>query len=81
MTRRIIDISMPIENQVISDSRQCSSRITYFNHHQSYEQMASFFPGLDREDRIRGRHGGGSSVRRSSRIPGLPWRSPHRGRE
>ena len=81
MTRRIIDISMPIENEVISDPRPYSPKFTYFNHHLSCEQMAPFFPGLDREDRIRGRHGGGSSVRRSSRVPGLPWRSPHRGSE
>ena len=79
MTHRIIDMSMSSENEAISDPRQYSPKITYFNHHRSCEQTAPFFPGLDREDRTRGRHGGGSSVRRSSRVPGLPWRSPNRG--
>ena len=81
MTRRIIDISMPIENAVISDPRPNSPKTTYFSHHRSQAQMAPFFPSLDEEDRILGRHGGGSSVRRSSRFPGLPWRSPRRGRK
>lgn len=81
MTRRIIDISMPIENEALSDLRQYSPKLTCFNHHRSCEQMARFFPGIDREERIRGWHGGGSSVHRPSRILGLPWRSPHRGSE
>ena len=50
MTRHIVDISMPIENEVISDPRPYSPKITYFDHHQSYEQMAPFFPGLEKED-------------------------------
>ena len=47
MTRQIIDISMPIENEVISDPLPYNPKITYFNHHQSYEQMAPFFGGLE----------------------------------
>ena len=50
MTRRIIDLSMPIENEVISDPLPYNPKVTYFNHHQSYEQMAPFFPGLKKED-------------------------------
>ena len=50
MTREIIDISIPIENEVISDPLPYNPKITYFNHHQSYEQMAPFFPGLKKED-------------------------------
>ena len=50
MTRRIIDISMPLENEVISDPLPYNPKITCFNHHQSYEQMAPFFPGLKKED-------------------------------
>ena len=50
MTRQIIDISMPIENEVISDPLPYNPKVTYFNHHQSYEQMAPFFPGLKKED-------------------------------
>ena len=81
MTRRFIDISMPLENEVTSDPRPYTPKITCFNHHRSYEQMAPFFPGLDKEDWILGQHGGSSSVRRSSRVPDLPWRSPRRGRK
>ena len=50
MARQIVDISMPLENEVISDPQPYSPKITYFNHHQSYEQMAPFFPGLKKED-------------------------------
>lgn len=50
MARQIVDISMPIENEVISDPQPYSPKITYFNHYQSYEQMAPFFPGLKKED-------------------------------
>ena len=50
MTRRIVDISMPLENDVISDPQPYSPKITYFDHHQSFEQMAPFFPGLKKED-------------------------------
>ena len=50
MTRRIIDISMPLENDVISDPQPFSPKITYIDHEQSYAQMAPFFPGLKKED-------------------------------
>ena len=50
MPRKIVDISMPLENDVISDPQPYSPKITYFDHHQSYEQMAPFFPGLKKED-------------------------------
>ena len=41
---------MPLENEVVSDPLPYNPKITYFNHHQSYEQMAPFFPGLKKED-------------------------------
>lgn len=50
MPRQFVDISMPIENEVISDPPPYNPKINYFNHHQSYEQMAPFFPGLKKED-------------------------------
>ena len=50
MTRRIIDITMPLENEVISDPLPYNPKITCFNHHQSCERMAPFFPGLKKED-------------------------------
>ena len=56
MTRRIIDISMPLENDVISDPQPFSPKITYIDHEQSYAQMAPFFPGL-KKGRPAGRRG------------------------
>ena len=50
MSREIIDISMPLENDVISDPQPFSPKITYINHEDSYGQMAPFFPGLKKED-------------------------------
>jgi kynurenine formamidase len=50
MPRRFIDISMPLENDVVSDPQPFSPKITYVDHDQSYAQMAPFFPGLKKED-------------------------------
>lgn len=50
MSRQIVDISMPLENDVISDPQPFSPKITYIDHEQSYDQMAPFFPGLKKED-------------------------------
>jgi len=50
MTRQIIDISMHLENDVVSDPPGYRPAITYIDHQQSYEQIAPFFPGLEKED-------------------------------
>ncbi|MSQ71179.1 MAG: cyclase family protein [Betaproteobacteria bacterium] len=50
MPRRIIDISMPLENDVVSDPEPFSPRITYIDHTMSLGQMLSFFPGLKAGD-------------------------------
>ena len=50
MTRKIIDLSIFLENDVISDPPGAGPEITYINHQQSVEGMASFFPGLKKED-------------------------------
>jgi kynurenine formamidase len=50
MARRFIDISMPLENDVVSDPAAFAPKITYFDHHQTYRQMAPFFPGLEQRD-------------------------------
>ena len=47
---RFVDISMPLENDVVSDPRPFTPKITYINHQQSVAQLASFFPGLKKED-------------------------------
>lgn len=50
MTRRIIDISIPLENDVASDPAMMKPRISYDDHKQTFGHMADFFPGLKRED-------------------------------
>jgi kynurenine formamidase len=50
MTRKFIDLSIPICTDVISDPPPLRPRIKYMAHDQTFEQMASFFPGLTRND-------------------------------
>lgn len=50
MFKTIIDLSVPIENNVPSDPPFLLPKITYVNHQESFEQMAPFFPGLKKED-------------------------------
>jgi kynurenine formamidase len=46
MTRRIIDLSVPIENDVASDPEGYRPRINYIDHQQSVSEIIDFFPGL-----------------------------------
>jgi hypothetical protein len=50
MATRIIDLSMPLENDVKSDPEMFMPRIEYFGHKETFGQMAAFFPGLKPED-------------------------------
>jgi kynurenine formamidase len=50
MGRRFVDISMPLENDVVSDPAAFAPKIRYFDHQQTYAQMAPFFPGLAQGD-------------------------------
>ena len=50
MPRTIIDISMPLENDVISDPKPFAPKISYIDHEMSLQQMLAFFPGLKAED-------------------------------
>jgi len=50
MTRRFVDLSIFLENDVLSDPPSFAPRIEYFTHENTVEQIASFFPGLKRDE-------------------------------
>ena len=50
MARRIIDLSIPIANDIPADPPIQIPAITYIDHTQSLDQIISFFPGLKAED-------------------------------
>ena len=50
MTRRIIDISIFLENDVISDPIGMQPKIEYIDHQRSVAGMTAFFPGLAKAD-------------------------------
>ena len=50
MAHRIIDLSIYLENDVVSDPPAMKPQITYYNHQDTPDQIAGFFPGLTRED-------------------------------
>ena len=50
MARRFVDLSIYLENDVISDPGPFGPKITYLDHGSSAPQMLQFFPGLKKED-------------------------------
>jgi kynurenine formamidase len=50
MPRKLVDLSIYLENDVVSDPPAFKPRIEYFNHENSFHQMAPFFPGLKQSD-------------------------------
>jgi kynurenine formamidase len=50
MAHRIIDLSIYLENDVVSDPPAMKPQITYYNHQDTPDKIAGFFPGLTRDD-------------------------------
>ncbi len=50
MARQIIDISIFLENDVISDPPGFQPKIEYIGHQASVPGMTAFFPGLEKDD-------------------------------
>ncbi|MFC3227445.1 cyclase family protein [Marinibaculum pumilum] len=48
--RRIVDLSIAIENEIISDPVPFNPKVEYLDHSMTADQMAGFFPGLRTED-------------------------------
>ena len=50
MPRTLIDISVPLENDVKADPEVSRPHIAYIDHKQSVDDLAAFFPGLRPQD-------------------------------
>jgi len=50
MTRRLVDLSVPLECGIVSDPPIMLPEITYMTHDETAAQVMSFFPGLKKED-------------------------------
>jgi len=50
MTRRIVDLSIFIENEIISDPPGYQPKIDYIDHTTSVPELLGFFPGLEAKD-------------------------------
>lgn len=50
MARRFVDLSVPLENGVVSDPPGYLPKIDYIDHRASVDELVRFFPGLRPED-------------------------------
>ena len=50
MPRKFVDLSIFLENDVISDPPAFAPKIEYFTHDNTFAQIEPFFPGLKKED-------------------------------
>ena len=49
MTRRFIDISVALDADLVSDPPMMAPQVTYLGHDATADQVASFFPGLTKD--------------------------------
>src|ERR1051326_9570189 len=50
MPRKMIDISIPLHNDIVADPPGYGPSIRYFDHKQTAEEVCKFFPGLKVEE-------------------------------
>ncbi len=50
MPRKFVDLSISLENDVVSDSPAFDPKIDYLTHEDTIAKMTGFFPGLRKED-------------------------------
>jgi kynurenine formamidase len=50
MPRKFVDLSIFLENDVLSDPPAFAPKIEYFTHENTFAQIEPFFPGLKKED-------------------------------
>jgi hypothetical protein len=80
MARRLIDISVPLQNDVPADPPGINPRIQYHDHQQSLPGMLGFFEGLKAEDLPDGGDRAAFDPQRHPSRCALPLSSDHESR-